>query len=317
MLKIAFQMEPLEETKREKTDSLALMQEAQNRGHKLYHFEPKDVFVLGNQVLANAREANVNLEQEDFYSYGNNCTLNLRDDIDVLHIRQDPPFDMNYITNTYILDMITEDTLVVNNPSLIRNFAEKIYPFEFSEYMPPTLVASSFEELVKFQAEHGEIIVKPLYEFSGYGIEKISSKDELTEEKISSIKKRSGEYFMAQKYLSEVTKTGDKRVFFVDGDMQGVFARMPEKGSFLANTVQGGKIVDTKLTKREKEICDKVGKSLKEKGIILCGIDLIGECLTEINITSPAGINFSKNLYNINFADKIWDVIESKLRSPT
>lgn len=295
-------MEPMEKTTRLETHTLLLMQEAQDRGHALYHFSPLSVFIRNNSVFAKAREVKINLSNEEYYSYGNKTLLDLSK-TDVVMVRQDPPFDMDYITNTYFLEMIHPETLVVNNPFWIRNMPEKLYPLHFSKYIPPTIISHDYNEIERFRKECADIVKKPIYDFHGNGVELIKKEDCIDD----FVDKDNKETFIFQKYIEDI-KNGNKRVVFLNGKIAGALITRPEKGEF--RVYRDSTDHEYILNKRDMEICTAVGNDLKNKGMIFVGIDIIGDYLTEINTTSVGSIRRLNNIYNIKFEEKIWDTIE-------
>jgi glutathione synthase len=231
--------------------------------------------------------------------------------MDVVFMRQDPPFNMEYITATYMLETIDRQTLVVNHPVSVRNAPEKIFPFAFREYMPATVVTEDIDAVKAFLEDHREIIIKPLYMYGGTGVYYIKTVEEL-EEKFAELL---GDYqapIVAQQFIPEV-KDGDKRILLIDGEVQGAFLRIPEEGNIRANLMAGGSLQPTELTEYEQKLCNEMGPILKESGFMICGIDIIGDYLTEINITSPIGFLELNKLYGKNIAATLWDKVESKL----
>jgi glutathione synthase len=234
--------------------------------------------------------------------------------MDVLFMRQDPPFNMNYITVTHLLETIHPKTLVVNNPAEVRNAPEKLFVTKFAKYMPETLITRSVEELVEFRAEHGDIILKPLYGNGGAGVFRQKQGDENFSSLLELFSEMFKEPFIAQRYLPEV-KEGDKRIILVDGEIAGAINRIPAMGENRSNMHVGGKPVPTTITNREAEICAALAPELKARGLIFTGIDIIGGLMTEINVTSPTGIREVKRFGGSDIAAHIWDVVETKINS--
>ncbi len=308
-LKVAFQMEVMEETCRLSNHTLLLMQEAQDRGYLLYHFEPKNLSIIDGKILARAREVSVNLDNNPHYQYGKNILLNLSE-IDVIHIRQDPPFNMEYITSTYILERVFPNTLVVNNPFWIRNLPEKIYTFDFAEFMPPTLITQDMPLIEDFRNKHKDIIIKPLYDFHGNGVIHITPIDVNFDAYLEMMLGRNSEPLIIQKYIPEI-KEGNKRVIFIDGEIAGSLITTPESGEF--RIYRNSTDHRYELNERDKKICDAVSRECKEKGLLFVGIDIIGDYLTEINVTSVGSIRRLNQLYDTKIEAEIWDAIERKL----
>ncbi len=230
---------------------------------------------------------------------------------DVVHMRQDPPFDMNYITITHMLEQIHPRTLVVNDPKEVRNAPEKLYVMEFPDLMPPTIITRDPKELLDFRKEHGEIILKPLYGNGGAGVFRLAGEDQNFGSLVELFTQSFREPFIAQRYLPEVRK-GDKRIILVDGEFAGAINRVPALNEHRSNMHVGGRPEPTELTKREHEICERLGPDLKKRGLIFVGIDVIGDYLTEINVTSPTGIRQVKKFGGADIASLIWDAIERK-----
>jgi len=259
-----------------------------------------------------ARGQNVTVRDEK----GNHFTAEPEERVDlgtfdVVHMRQDPPFDMNYITITHMLEHIHPKTLVVNDPKEVRNAPEKLYVMEFTDLMPPTLITRDPRELAEFRKEHGEIILKPLYGNGGAGVFRLAGEDQNFGSLVELFTQNFREPFMAQRYLPEVRK-GDKRVILVDGEFAGAINRVPSESEHRSNMHVGGRAEPTELTNREREICERLGPDLKKRGLIFVGIDVIGDYLTEINVTSPTGIRQVKRFGGADIAALIWDAIERK-----
>lgn len=310
-LKIAFQMEGLEEVNPRKNTTSLIMLECQNRGHEVYQYHPTELSFKNGQVLAKARKVELDLEKESFYSLGEDHLLDLSL-VDVVHIRQNPPFNMEYITSTYILEKISDKTLIVNNPKTIRDFPEKIFPSLFADFTPPTLITSDSSALESFRDEQGDIIIKPLYMFGGNDISLLKKDDENFAGKLQQLVEKHNAPIVAQKFIPEVS-IGDKRITLIDGEIAAVYLRVAEEGSIVSNIIAGGTLKETEITKRDQEICDALKPVLKEKGVIFCGIDVIGSYLTEINITSPSGFHELRNLDKDYPVKKLCDVVESKV----
>ena len=312
-LKIAIQMDPVAaiDIKGDSTFRLAL--EAQARGHALCYYLPRDLSLSNGEVLARTRSLEVRDAEGDHFTEGNEGVTTLRD-VDVVLMRQDPPFDMSYITATHILDHIHPHTLVVNDPSHVRNAPEKVFVTEFDGVMPPTLISSNEQDIRAFRAEHKDIILKPLYGNGGAGVFRVRPDDENLASLLEMFTQMYREPLIAQAYLPDV-RAGDKRIILVDGEIAGAINRVPAEGESRSNMHVGGRPEATQLTDRERQICAIIGPELKKRGLIFVGIDVIGDYLTEINVTSPTGLREIERFDGTNIAAMIWDVIEAKRAS--
>jgi glutathione synthase len=304
-LKIAIQMDAIETINLDRDTTFTLSLEAQNRGHSLFYYQPHNVSLQNGEVIAVVQEMKLQRKKGDYFSLKAPKQIHL-DSMDVVLMRQDPPFDMNYLTYTYLLDKIHPKTLVVNNPTEVRNAPEKLFVTDFKEFTPPTLISSDRDTIRKFCAEHKEAVLKPLYAFGGNDVFKLDNNlDELMDLLL-------GKYncpLVAQKYLKEIVQ-GDKRIMLINGEFVGALNRIPAEGNIRSNMAQGGKAVPTTLTKREQEICEALKPELKKRGLILAGIDVIGGYLTEINVTSPTGLQVINNLNNTLLEKIFWNVVE-------
>lgn len=311
-LHVAFQMDPMEGINIDGDSTFVLMLEAQARGYTLWHYLAEDLSYKDGDVYAAARKVSVRREKDSHFEVlSDDVTLNLRD-VDVIWMRQDPPFDMSYITATHLLDLIADDTLVMNNPAEVRNAPEKLFVAKFKNLMPPTLITRSEEEVKAFRAEHGEIIVKPLYGNGGAGVFHLRADDSNLSSLMEMFLEGSREPVMVQKFLPEV-RQGDKRIILIDGDAVGAINRVPADGEVRSNLVAGGKAVRSSMTKREREICDTIGPDLKARGLTFVGIDVIGDWLTEINVTSPTGLQSINQFDGVKLEAQIWDAVENRL----
>ena len=304
-------MDPWNKLHLESDSSLILAKEAQNRNHKIFIYEPKDLILSGNQLFANACSLKIEKKNKYFFKKGKSHIINLSS-IDILLVRQDPPFNINYITTTYLLEHLNPKTLIINNPKSIRDAPEKLHVTYFKNLTPSTLISQDEIEIKKFIKKHKNLIVKPLYEKGGKGIFKITSNEKNLDKKIKNTLKKENLPIVIQKYIPEV-KDGDKRIILLDGNPVGIMKRVPKKNELRANLSQGGTAKKTTFTKRDKIICAKLKPWLKKEGIFFAGIDIIGNYLTEINITSPTGIVEINNLENIKLEKKFWNLIEKKL----
>ena len=306
-------MDPLEGINVAGDSTFAIMLGAVRRGHRLYHYLAPDLSYRDGRVTARARPAEVRDRTGDHYAYGDWLTLDLSDDVDVVLMRQDPPFDLGYITATHLLERIQPDTLVVNDPASVRNAPEKLFVLDFERFMPPTLITRSLEDVLAFQAEHGEIVVKPLYGNAGNAVFKVGRDGA----NLGSLVEMFGhvwiEPFMVQAFLPQVAE-GDKRIVLIDGAVTGAINRVPGVGEIRSNLAAGGIAARTELTAREQEICDALGPELKSRGLVFVGIDVIGgEWLTEINVTSPTGIVAIDRFNGTDTPARIWEAIEGRV----
>lgn len=310
-LNVAIQMDPMEHVDIDGDSTFRLALEAQTRGHELFLYHPNELSLRDNIVTARGRPAKVQRVKGDHVSFGAEEVRDLSKE-DVVLLRQDPPFDMGYITTTHLLEKIHPKTLVVNDPAEVRNAPEKIYVTGFEGVMPPTLITRDEAEVRAFRAEHQDIIIKPLYGNGGAGVFRLSNGDENLNSLLELFLQMSREPFIVQAYLKEV-RAGDKRIILVDGVPVGAINRVPAKGESRSNMHVGGRAEKVALTKRDQEICEIIGADLKARGLIFVGIDVIGDYLTEINVTSPTGIQELERFDGTNSAAAIWDAIESKL----
>ncbi|WP_439142143.1 glutathione synthase [Pseudooctadecabacter sp.] len=309
-LTVAFQMDPIGAIDINADSSFRLAEEAQARGHKLFYYTPDQLSYQEGRVMARGQDLTVRREQGNHADVGPMREQDLSQ-VDVIWLRKDPPFDMGYITTTHILDRIHPDTLVVNDPFWVRNYPEKLLVLDFPDLTPPTAIARDLETLKAFRARHGEVILKPLYGNGGAGVFKLSEGDSnlaSLHELFSGINR---EPLIMQKFLPDVS-AGDKRVILVDGEPVGAINRVPAAGETRSNMHVGGRPEKVALTDRDREICARIGPLLREKGQIFVGIDVIGDYLTEINVTSPTGIQELERFDGVNIAEKIWQAIEAK-----
>ncbi|PCJ41961.1 MAG: glutathione synthase [Alphaproteobacteria bacterium] len=311
-LKVALQMDPIESVDINGDSTFALGLEAENRGYKLYHYDVDDLSLQDGRVTAHARALTLRREMGNHFSYGAEDKIDLAEDVDVILMRQDPPFHMGYITATHILEHVHPKTLVVNDPAAVRNAPEKIFLTRFPDLMPPTLITSNRRDVIAFREEHKDIIVKPLYGNGGAGVFRIRPDDQNLSSLIEIFQKFYPEPFIVQQYLPDVTK-GDKRIILVDGEAVGAINRVPQAGEVRSNMHVGGEAKKTELTDRERQICDEIGPTLREQGLLFVGIDVIGDYLTEINVTSPTGIQEIQHFDGTDISALLWDAIEKKL----
>ena len=311
-LNIAFLMDPLESLDLNGDTTFALALEAQRRKHKISFFKPEDLILKSNNVYANICKLELSsINNRNDFKYHESFIKPLKD-YDVIMMRQDPPFDMAYITATHILEKLTKSTLVVNNPAEVRNSPEKIFVTNFSHLMPKTIITRNLKVIENFRNEYNDIIVKPLYGNGGQGIFHILPNDENFNSILEMFFSQNKEPLMIQEYLKDV-RDGDKRIILLNGEPVGAINRIPQKGESRSNMHVGGKPERTQLTKRDKFICNEISNSLKEKGLYFVGIDIIGDYITEINVTSPTGIREIRALESVIIEEMFWDFIENKI----
>jgi glutathione synthase len=310
MLTVAIQMDPIEKIDIGGDSTFALALEAQARGHSLIYYGPRELSFRDGKVTALARPLTVRVVKGDHFTLGDAAKVDLST-TDVVLMRQDPPFDMAYITATHILERIHPKTLVLNDPASVRNAPEKIFVTQFEGLMPPTLITSDRGEIASFRAEHKDIIVKPLYGNGGAGVFLIRQDDQNLGSLLEMFTAFYREPVIVQRYVPEVRK-GDKRIILVDGEFAGAINRVPAAGEARSNMHVGGRPEATTLTKREEEICAAIGPELKKRGLIFTGIDVIGDYLTEINVTSPTGIHEVRRFGGPDIAKLVWDAIERR-----
>ncbi|PVA10098.1 glutathione synthase [Pelagivirga sediminicola] len=309
-MKIAFQMDPIGPINIDADSTFRLAEEAQARGHELFYYTPENLAYDEGRITACGQSLKVQRIEGDHAILGEMQTVDLAD-FDVVWLRQDPPFDMFYITTTHLLDRLTPGTLVVNDPFWVRNFPEKLLILDFPDLMPPTAIARDLATIRAFRDRHGDVILKPLYGNGGAGVFLLKGGDSNLSSLHEMFTGFSREPLIVQKFLPDVSK-GDKRVILVDGEAVGAINRVPAKGETRSNMHVGGRPEKVALTDRDREICAAIGPLLREKGQIFVGIDVIGEYLTEINVTSPTGIQELERFDNVNIAGKIWDAIEAR-----
>jgi glutathione synthase len=309
-LKIACQMDPIDRIDIRGDSTFAILLEARHRGHEIFYYTPQNLSLHGNRLLARGSTLDVFDRIGDHYGLSNSRTVDLLTQ-DVVLLRQDPPFDMAYITSTHLLERIHPETLVVNDPGHVRNAPEKIWVLDFLDLMPPTLVTRSLEDVHAFRAKYQDIILKPLYGNGGASVFRIKADDTNLGSLVELFQTVFREPFMVQQYRPEV-RNGDKRIILVDGEVAGAINRVPSEGETRSNLHVGGTAQRTELTAREEEICARLGPELKKRGLIFTGIDVIGDYLTEINVTSPTGIRQVKAFGGNDIAAMIWDAIEKK-----
>ena len=310
-LAVAVQMDPIHAINIDADSTFVLMLEAQRRGHGLWYYTPKTLSLHGGRVIAKAqRVVDIRRKQGDHVELGPLEPLDLSM-MDVVLLRQDPPFDMAYITTTHLLERIHPNALVVNDPAHVRNAPEKLFVTQFQELMPPTLITVDRDEILAFRREHKDIVVKPLFGNGGSGVFHVKPDDENLGSILEVFTQMFREPIIAQRYIPEIRK-GDKRIILVDGKAAGAVSRMPQAGEARANFHAGGAAQRAELTPREKLICEAIGPALSERGLVFVGIDVIGDYLTEINVTSPTGIQEINRLSGTKIESDIWDAIEAR-----
>jgi glutathione synthase len=311
-LKIAVQMDPIARINIRGDSTFAMLLEAQNRGHAISYYTPDRLAQRGRDVFATVQPLSVRDTAGDHFTLGDTRRENLAA-FDVILLRQDPPFDMAYITTTHMLERIHPKTLVVNDPAHVRNAPEKVLVMEFSDLMPPTLISRDLAEIKAFRAEHDDVVMKPLYGHGGGAVFRITREDLNFGSLYDLFSTTFREPWVIQKFLPAV-KHGDKRIMLVDGEFAGAVNRVPADDDLRSNMVRGGAARSTELTPREREICERLRPALCERGLLLVGIDVIDGNLTEINVTSPTGIRAIAGLGGPDIAAMLWDCIEAKRR---
>ena len=310
-LAVAIQMDPLETVNIDADSSFALALEAQRRGHGLYHYLPRQLSYRNGRIVATARPFEVRRERGNHVSFGTPETIDLAT-LDVVMMRQDPPFNLAYISATHLLDRVHPQTLVVNDPHHVRNAPEKLFVTQFAELMPPTLITNELEEIKAFRRENRDIIVKPIYGNGGAGVFHLKPGDTNLGSLVELFHTFLNEPLMVQRYVPEIRR-GDKRIILVDGKPAGALNRIPAAEETRANLHVGGRAEKAALTKRDLEICEMIGPTLHERRLIFVGIDVIGDWLTEINVTSPTGLQEIGRFDGSNLAGQIWDAIETRI----
>ncbi|ATX66390.1 glutathione synthase [Roseinatronobacter bogoriensis] len=313
VLRVAFQMDPIEAVDIDADSSFRIALEAQARGHELFVYTPDKLVFREGRVMALARPVTLQKVKGAHVTFGPEDMIDLAG-IDVVWLRQDPPFDMGYITSTHLLDMVHPATLVVNDPFWVRNYPEKLLVLQFPDLTPPTMIARDLATIRDFKAEHGDVILKPLYGNGGAGVFRLDPNDRNLASLHELFTGINREPLIVQKYLPAVSK-GDKRIILVDGKPIGAINRVPAAGETRSNMHVGGRPEPVTLTARDQDICAAIGPLLREKGQIFVGIDVIGDYLTEINLTSPTGLQELERFDGVNGAELIWQAIESRRTS--
>ena len=309
--KVAIQMDHISGVNIAGDSSFAILLEGQKRGHQLYHYTPDQLTLRGTDLFAPIQELKVQDRVGEHYSLGESNRTNLSE-MDVILLRQDPPFDMAYVSSTHLLERIQSETLVVNDPANVRNAPEKIFVMEFRDLMPETLITRDRSEIETFRKEFGNIVMKPLYGNGGEAVFMVAKDDINFGSLYDLFVSLYREPWVVQRFIPEVEK-GDKRIVLIDGEFAGAVNRIPNEGDLRSNMVRGAAAIATKLSDRELEICERLREPLKTRGLMFAGIDVINGCLTEINVTSPTGIRIIKELGGPDIAALIWDSIEFKI----
>lgn len=312
-IRVAVQMDPLDRIKIAGDSTFAIMLKAQELGHELYWYGPEDLSYAERRLWTMGYPVTVKSVEGDHYSFGEPRILDLGKDVDVVLMRQDPPFDLGYITATHLLERIAGETLVVNDPASVRNAPEKLWVLDFPQFMPPTAITRSLGLARKFLAEQGEIVLKPLHGFAGGSVFRVGSDGRNLASLMEVFNRTYREPHVLQKFLPEIAE-GDKRIVLIDGEVAGAINRVPGEGEIRSNLAVGGKAAKTELTSAEEEICATLGPELKRRGLIFVGIDIIGgKWLTEINVTSPTGIVAIDRFNGTDTPALIWKAIERRL----
>lgn len=312
-LKVAIQMDHVSTIDIDGDSTFVLGLEAQKRGYEVFHYTPPDLMFRDRKVLARVQQMTLKREKGSHYTLGDSELVDLST-FDVVLLRQDPPFDMSYITTTHLLEHVHPKTLVVNDPASVRNAPEKLFVTHFDNVMPPTLISADIRALREFRDEHKDIILKPLFGNGGAGVFRLQPGDENFASLMEMFSKSSREPVIAQRYLPEV-RQGDKRIILIDGKAAGVVNRVPAQGEARSNMHVGGKAVKDTLSKRDREICEIIGPELARQGMIFVGIDVIGNYLTEINVTSPTGLQQINRFDGVCLEAQIWDRIEARYQA--
>jgi glutathione synthase len=312
-LRVAVQMDPIERIRITGDSTFALLLEAEERGHALFYYTPERLAMIDGKVFVTVQPLAVRDRENDHFTLGDGKRVELSS-FDVVLMRQDPPFDLAYITATHLLERLQPKTLVVNDPAAVRNAPEKMFVNEFADLMPPTLITRERAEIAAFREAHGDVVMKPLYGNGGEAVFRVAREDVNFGSLYDLFAKTFREPWVTQKYLSAVKK-GDKRIILVDGEFAGAVNRIPAADDLRSNMVRGGVATATELTAREHEICARLAPALKARKLLFAGIDVIGGLLTEINVTSPTGIRAVKKFGGPDIASLIWDAIERKRRA--
>lgn len=311
-LSVVLQMDPIERIDIDTDSSFALAIEARRRGHDLHCYTPNDLFLHNGNINARIRRLDVRHERGRHYEMDDPRVMDLAC-FDIILMRQDPPFDMTYIAATHLLEMISGDVCVFNDPVQVRNAPEKLFVTRFPDLMPPTLITADRAEVARFRAQHSDIIIKPLFGCGGASVFHITPDNDNLNALLEMFARLSGEPVIVQKYLPDI-RLGDKRIILIDGEPAGAINRLPAAGEARANLHAGGRAEKAELTERDREICARIGPELSRRDLVFAGIDVIGGYLTEINVTSPTGIQEIDRFDNVSLASRLWDVFEERWR---
>lgn len=311
MLRVAIQMDPIEAVNIESDTTFLQAMEAQNRGYPVWVYDFRTLALEDGRLFCRARPVTLRHTAGDHVSFGDEVKLDLSQDVDVILMRQDPPFDMAYVTATYLLETVHPKTLVVNDPAEVRSAPEKLLVTRFPGLTPPTLISSDPVALADFHRRHGEVVLKPLHGAAGSGVVRLRADDPNLEALVEIHATGSRDPLVIQKFLPAVSK-GDKRIILIDGEPVGAINRVPAKDQVRSNLRVGGTAAPVELTERDREICAAIGPTLRERGLLFVGIDVIGDWLTEINVTSPTGAQQLKRFTGVDAAALMWDAIERK-----
>ena len=312
VLRVGFQMDSIEGVDPGSDTTFRLAEEAQARGHLLFHYLPKNLTFSKGRVLAKGHYMSLNRNNDPVNKFTEQKTIDLGEDLDLLWLRQDPPFNMEYLTTTYLLDFVSQETLIINKPFWVRNFPEKFLVLNYLDLMPATIISSNIEVIQEFRDKVGDIILKPLYGNGGIGVFKLNFKDQNLGALVELFQEKSLEPLIIQEFLPAVSK-GDKRIILLDGEILGAINRIPKSGEIRSNLHVGGKACKTDLSQEERRICERIGTNLKDHGQIFVGIDVIGNKLTEINVTSPTGLQELEKFEKKNLTSIVWEKIEKRL----
>jgi glutathione synthase len=311
MLRVAIQMDPIEAVNIDSDTTFLQAMEAQNRGYPVWVYDFRTLALEDGRLFCRARPVTLRTTAGDHVSFGDEVKLDLSQDVDVILMRQDPPFDMAYVTATYLLETVHPKTLVVNDPAEVRSAPEKLLVTRFPGLTPPTLISSDPVALADFHRRHGEVVLKPLHGAAGSGVVRLRADDPNLEALVEIHATGSRDPLVIQKFLPAVSK-GDKRIILIEGEPVGAINRVPAKDQVRSNLRVGGTAAPVELTDRDREICAAIGPTLRERGLLFVGIDVIGDWLTEINVTSPTGAQQLKRFTGVDAAALIWDAIEKK-----
>lgn len=311
-LRIAIQMDPLETVSIDGDTSFALAEAAQERGYSLFVYGPEHLSYNQGRVVARARPAKVQRVADTPGVFGDEVELDMARDVDVILMRQDPPFDMSYITACHVLELISDETLVLNDPVYVRGSPEKLFPLLFADLMPPTLISRDEQAIKAFRLEHKDIILKPLYGNGGAGVFRVKADDSNYASLMEMFLERSREPIIAQAFLPDVSE-GDRRIILIDGEAVGGINRRPLPGETRSNMHVGGKAEPYEMTASDLRICEAIGPELKRRGQVLVGIDVIGDKMTEVNVTSPTGVQELKRFSGVDAAALFWDAVDRRL----